>query len=76
MTLYFISAKTDDGDSLDWHVSARNPRQAYLLWETEHTVARWCTTGTEVTVFPVAPSDTKKPCVHAWDHDNSKTYKA
>jgi hypothetical protein len=74
MTLYFISATTDDGESLDWHVSARTPYAAFVLWR-KFDFVKCCSGSGPVKVFPIGPSGAKKPCVHDWNHADSRTYK-
>jgi hypothetical protein len=70
MQVYLIHAHDDEGENLDWFVSAETVEQAVALWR-EHLANDWMdpedAAGKEPETIAVAPQPAEQPTVHAWN---------
>lgn len=64
--MYFVSFRTDDGDSLDWFVEATGGAEAEKLWR-EHTNAEDYMADQEGPSVWLVPPLGDRPRVLPWD---------
>ena len=71
LKVYLIHATNDDGESLDWFVSAVDPDQAILLWRGFLVAGEWCDDEEaeryRPTTIALAPEPATTPMVHPWE---------